>query len=343
MIRTSTPSILVLLVLELLPTPTRAQSPSDELFRTGAPLVFSDADIDRRFAQSRFAKALNEPAENAACAALAGGLLTVLAEVGPTLHNRDDTFMVPPVLLNAVDRQLTLPRFPARAYLAAMVRRVRIDGKIPRAWLEQARALRSPLIDMDKLQFLTDGPKWIDSYLLTLAVLQDRYASEVSLATSSVSESAEAEFAERYLDRTVAWGGLALVDVGAGAGEAGAADKIFATVEFRPPKPQIRDYQDLLNPKKPVPATRIKLELAPTQYVKVHRLRKGTRVIARGRIYAIGSAMKEITLRDALLFEDREWPPSVALAPPGSVAQCPWAVNDLGGMAPRQPGGFGKR
>ena len=46
-------------------------------------------------------------------------------------------------------------------------------------------------------------------------------------------------------------------------------------------------------------------------------------------------------MRDALLFQDRDWSQNAALADPNAVAACPVAFNELTGMAPIQPGGFG--
>jgi hypothetical protein len=49
-----------------------------------------------------------------------------------------------------------------------------------------------------------------------------------------------------------------------------------------------------------------------------------------------------VELRDALLFQDRDWTQGNTLVDPAAVARCPLAVNDLMGMAPFQPGAFGQ-
>ena len=45
--------------------------------------------------------------------------------------------------------------------------------------------------------------------------------------------------------------------------------------------------------------------------------------------------------RDALIFEDRDFSRGVYLGDPNAVAACPLAINELTGVAPVQPGGFG--
>jgi hypothetical protein len=47
----------------------------------------------------------------------------------------------------------------------------------------------------------------------------------------------------------------------------------------------------------------------------------------------------EVEVRDAVLFEDRDWYGAV-LADPNVIATCPAAINELTGIAPTQPGGF---
>ena len=47
-------------------------------------------------------------------------------------------------------------------------------------------------------------------------------------------------------------------------------------------------------------------------------------------------------LRNALLFPERDWARIATLVDPVALASCPLAINDLTGIAPMQPGAFGK-
>src|SRR5690242_9604151 len=79
--------------------------------------IFKEQDIDRRFKKSRLGKALytGAGADDPNCLQLLGGLLTALAEAGPYFHRRDENFTLDPILLDAVNSQLSTPAFPATA------------------------------------------------------------------------------------------------------------------------------------------------------------------------------------------------------------------------------------
>ena len=93
-----------------------ASAQKEELFGNGKAVQFREETMDRRFAKSRFAKLLSGDAksglDNPACIQLLGGLLVALAEIGPTLHMRDENFFLDPMLVEAVNTQLTPPAFP---------------------------------------------------------------------------------------------------------------------------------------------------------------------------------------------------------------------------------------
>jgi hypothetical protein len=336
---------------------TAALAQADLLFGSGKPPVFKEEELDRRFLKSKVNRALTQGTADPRCAQLLGGLLTVLGEVAPMLHKRDENFYLDPALVQALNTQLTTPRFPGNAYLAAMVRRVLIDRQMPRAWLENAPAFNPRLtVDMGKLRYLADGIQPVDSFLFTLPVLKDRYEQEVIRATSAVADTAETAFRDTYLDRDVAWGGLALVDAGAerralprkGRGKLKAPEPaaepagLVAHLEWRPVSvepvnPLLRNVPGYV--KKPPPPIRITARLAEQQYIDLAKVPRGTRVTVRGRLWNLAKAGNELELRDALLFEDRDWSQS-ALVDPSAVAGCPFATNELNGLAPRQPGGF---
>jgi hypothetical protein len=65
-------------------------------------------------------------------------------------------------------------------------------------------------------------------------------------------------------------------------------------------------------------------------------------VLVRGRLWNINKAGSEVEVRDAYLFDDPDTSQGVFLADPQATALCPAAVNDLAGLAPQQPGGFGQ-
>src|SRR5512147_2301457 len=78
----------------------------EKFFGNGKPLVFREEGRDRQFAKTKFAKALASGTEDPNCVQLLGGMLTALAEIAPTLHQKDANFTLDPSLLSAVQLQL---------------------------------------------------------------------------------------------------------------------------------------------------------------------------------------------------------------------------------------------
>lgn len=323
----------------------------EALFRPGdGPLMFKEQDLDRRFKKSKLAKALYAGSDDPNCQMLMAGLFAVLAEAAPYFHRRDENFTLDPNLLAAMQSQLSTPAFPAAAYFMAMVRRVLIDRKVPDEWVAHAAQLNtSKFIDVGKLKALNEGLKQIDNFMFSLPMLRDRYIIEVVSANSAVTSDVAAEFRDTYIDREVAWGGAVLVDAGlnkpkkAKKGQKfdpNAIEEIIAILQWVPPDPNDKEL-NLLAKKadKPIPIT-IYAKLRPKQYLELERLPRGKRLIVKGRFYEMNLSMTEVLVKDALLFEDRDWNRGVWLGDPNAVAACPLAINELTGVAPVQPGGF---
>ncbi len=340
---------LATLFLALL-TASPALAQREYFFGSGKPPVFREEDVDRRFAKSKLARALAQGTEDPACMQVLGGLFTVLAEIGPTLHKRDENFSVDPALLQAMSAQLVSPKFPGNAYLTAMVRRVLIDRKLPDEWLATAEAINSKvqIIDVGKLKFLNEGLSPIDSLYFTLPALRDRYDIEVQRATSAASSDVAADFRDTYLDRDVAWGGAVMVEAGIAKPvtpkgkkkpppEPGT-EQVMAILEWWPPQPT--QTQIVVFAAKPVPPVKIIARLAPKQYLELAKVPKGKRLMVRGRFWEMNRSVTEVEVRDALLFEDRDWSQGALLATPAAVAACPLAFNELTGSTPKQIGGF---
>jgi hypothetical protein len=333
------------LILLSLALPAKALAQPDVFFGAGNAQSFREEEVDKRFTRSAVNKALLRGTDKPACEELVRGLLTVLAEAAPTLHKRDQNFYVDPVLVHSLQTQVSTPRFPATAYLAAMVRRVMIDKKMPQEWLQVATLVNParPTIDVGKLRFLADGVKPIDSFVFTLPALRERYEVEVNRANSIAHDTAELEFRESYLDRDVAWGDLTLVDIGPDRRRKGSEKfyGLLAYLEWRPPQVQAPHpaVKEFLQPTAS-PPVKVYARLAEQQYVDVAKLPRGKRLIARGRLWDFGNRMREVELRDALLFEDRNWAEGAFIADPRLVASCPFARNELPGAGSMQPGGF---
>jgi hypothetical protein len=284
---------------------------------------------------------------------LVGALLTVVGESGPFLHKRDENFYVDPVLLQAVNMQLSTPRFPANMFLVSMMRRVLIDKKLPDEWLRTAVALAPyyPPMDVNKLRFLADGVKPVDSFFFTLPALLERYDVEVLKANATASSVADAKFRDDYLDKEVAFGGLEFVDAKLekpkkAKGKKGAPAEppvMVARLVHYLADPGNDGLLSGLNYGKPKvrPAVTITARLKDDQYTELTQIPKGSRVLLRGRFWDYRKGLKEVEVRDSLLFLDRDWAQNPALADPSAVAACPLAFNDLTGTAPVQPGGFG--
>ena len=320
---------------------------------TEAPNL-KEEDFDRRFLKTGLYQALSRGTNNPDCALLLGGMLTLLGETAPMLHKRDENFYLDPLLVQALNTQLSTPRFQAQAYFVAMVRRVLIDHKLPASWFQTATTL-GPLVltlDVGKLRFLSEGVQPIDSFFLTLPVLRERYDIEVRRANATMARAAEQTFRENYLDKQVAFGNVELLDVGVEQpkkpkkrkGQPVVEDDTPPTAVARmvwyPPDPNAGDLQ-IFGAKKRT-EVRITARLAPQQYLDLSRIPKGTRLMVRGRFWAFTKAVETVDLRDALIFQDRDWAQGNTLVDPNVVARCPIAVNDLMGSAPTQQGAFGQ-
>lgn len=342
---------LLAFVLGLLSVPAAAQP--EVFFGAGPAPVLKEEDLDRRFLKTRLHQALFQGTNDPNCVHLMGGLLTILGETAPYLHKRDENFYVDPALVQVLESQLSTPRFQASPSLVAMVRRVLIDQKLPARWFDTAAALGPSVgtIDLGKLRFLAEGVQPLDSYLLTLPALRERYEVEVKRANATAARSAEKLFRENYLDRQVLFGGLELVDVRQEKPKRKKRRKrgepveeeplpVVARLVWYPPDPNANQLNIFGTPKKR-PMVEITARLAPKQYLELSSLPKGTRLLARGRFWGFKKAVETVELRDALIFVDRDWSQGALLADPQLVAQCPLAVNDLLGAAPVQPGVFG--
>jgi hypothetical protein len=344
---------LIALTLSLLSVPAAAQP--EDIFGTGEPPIFREADLDKRFLRSRVYQALNQGTSDANCAQVVGALLTLLGEAAPMLHKRDENFYLDPSLLRTLATQMSNPRFPANLFFVSMVRRVLIDKKLPDEWLKTAVALAPyyPPLDVGKLRFLADGVKPVDSFLFTLPVLRDRYDVEVKRANATAADTADAVFRDNYLDHEVAFGGLEFLDAKLEKpkkkrlkkGEEPEPPALVAHLMWYLPTPpeQVNMLQlDYGRPKKK-PSVSITARLQDSQFLDLTRVPKGTRLLVRGRLWEYKKGLGEIELRDALLFQDRDWAQNATLADPNAVAACPIAVNDVTGIAPIQPDGFGKK
>jgi hypothetical protein len=342
---------LTCVLLTVIALPAFAQK--DELFGTGKPPIFREETMDRRFAKSKLAKLLKEGSPEAGCVQLMGALFTALAEIGPSLHKRDENFGLDPNLQAAIQMQVTTPNFPAMAYLVSMVRRVLIDGRLPDEWLETAKNLNTvvKIIDLGKLKMMNEGITFVDSAGFQLPVLRSRYYTDVIGANSAVTTDVVATFRDTFLDRAVSWGGATMLDTGSNApkkGKKGA--KKYTAVEFGelvsilhwvPPDPRKTELDLYGTSAKtpPPPPIRIIAKLAPKQFIDLEKVFKGQRMLVRGQFWEMNRDVTEVEVRDAVLFEDRDWYGAV-LADPNVIATCPAAINELTGIAPTQPGGF---
>ncbi|MCP3101234.1 hypothetical protein LZ198_20375 [Myxococcus sp. K15C18031901] len=339
------------LTLSLLSLPAAAQP--EVFFGTGEAPVFRDTDLDRRFVRTRMYRALDQGTEDAGCAQVVGALLTMLGEVGPLFHKRDENFMLDPVLAHALNTQLVTPQFQGNTFFVAMVRRVLIDKKLRAEWLATAEALlpHYPAIDIPRLKFLADGVQPIDSFLLTIPVLRERYKEEVLRVNSVASSTAEALFRDNYLDHDVTFAGLELVDVKLEQpkkkrlkkGEEPEPAKMMARMVWMEPEPaSTTSYEFRFGKPRKRERVEITAQLLDKQYMDLNKLLKGSRVVIRGRFWEFKKGITSIELRDALIFQDRDWTKIATFVDPMALANCPLAVNDLTGIAPVQPGAFGK-
>ncbi len=310
--------------------------------------------MDKRFAKSKVHQILLKGTPDTHCAQLVGGLLTLLGETGTYFHKRDENFYVDPVLVQALNQQMTNARFPGQAYFVAMVRRVLINRKLPQDWLDTALALSPhyPLMDLSKLRFLADGVKPVDSFMLNLPLLRERYIVEVVRANTTAASTAEAVFRDTYVDREVIFGGLEFLDAGLEKKKKPKKRKrgepiddeppaLLAHLVWYPPNPNT-GIQFFGEPEEKPEGIRITARLADKQYVNLDQIPKGTRMLVRGRLWEYKKGITEVEIRDALLFADPDWSRSPLLVDPSATASCPAAFNELSGTAPVQPGAFGQ-
>jgi hypothetical protein len=327
-----------------------ALAQKEEIFGSGKPPAFREEKMDRKFAKSRVAKLLDQGTDEPACVQLLGGLLVALAEIVPSLHKRDENFILDPALVEAVNTQLSTPQFPAMAYLVSMVRKVMITGHLPDSWLETATQLNKTvkIIDLAKLKSINESISLADSAYFTIPRLKQQYYTDVIGANSAVTTDVVATFRDTWLDRDVAWGGATLVDVGINQPKGkkkkkyrlAEPEELVAVLQWTPPDPRKKEL-DLLaqHPTKVEPIT-IYARLQPKQYVDVEKLFRGQRIMLKGRFWEMNKQLTELEVRDAVLFNDTDWSQGVILGNPAEIASCSAAINELTGVAPEQPGGF---
>jgi len=246
-----------------------------------------------------------------------------------------------------VETQLSTPNFPAMAYLVEMVRRVMIEKRLPDSWLATADALNKTvkIIDMGKLRLLNDTFEPIDSSYFTIPVLAQRYLTEVRGANSAVTTDVAGAFRDSYLDRDIAWPGAFLVDADVNRPKGKKPDlrkpeELVALLEWYPPDPRKSELDLLGRAPRKVKPIRIYAKLAAKQYYDIERAHKGQRMMVRGRFWEMNRDVSELEVRDALLFDDRDFSQGVILGDPATIARCPAAINELTGLKPHQPGGF---
>ncbi|MBZ4399919.1 hypothetical protein OWM54_02375 [Myxococcus sp. MISCRS1] len=343
---------LLVLALGLLASPALAQP--EFFFGTGEAPVFREEAIDKRFLRTRLFQALDQGTADANCAQVVGAYLTLLGEVGTQFHKRDENFMLDPALVQALNTQLVTDRFPGNSYFVTMVRRVLIDKQLRPDWLKTAESLVPyyPAIDMARLRFLADGTKPVDSFLLTLPVLRERYKEEVQRVNSVAVSTAEALFRDNYLDHELAFSGLELVDVKLEKpkkkklkkGEEPEPERMVARLIWTEPEPApTATYEFQFGKPRKRERVEVVAILQDKQYVDLNKLLKGNTVLVRGRFWEYKKGLSSIELRDALLFQERDWARIGGLVEPMALASCPLAVNDLTGIAPVQPGAFGSK
>ncbi|MDY7230911.1 hypothetical protein [Hyalangium rubrum] len=343
--------VLLALTLGLLSLPASAQ-----LFNPGAPPLFKEEELDRRFAKSKLNQALVKGPSEPSCAIVIGGLLTLLGETAPYIHKRDENFYLDPMLAQALNTQMSNARFPGGSYFVAMMRRVLIDRKLSQDWLDTAVVLSQhyPHMDLSKLRFLSEGVKPVDNFMLNLPLLRERYEVEVVRANTTAASTAEAVFRDTYIDREVVFGGLEFIDAGLEKKKKPKKKKRGEPVDDEPPAllahlvwypadPNAGGVQFFGGPVEKPKGVRVTARLADKQYINLDQVPKGTRMLVRGRLWEYKKGITDVELRDAILFMDRDWSQGAPLVDPNATAACPAAYNELSGTAPTQPGGFGQR
>ncbi|PZR07685.1 MAG: hypothetical protein DI536_26615 [Archangium gephyra] len=340
------------LLMVLCAVPSFAQR--EEIFGNGKPPNFREETMDRRFAKSKFNKALIAGHEvitpQPGCVQLYGGLFIALAELAPYIHKRDQNFTLDPRLQEAVQTQLTLPNFPAMAYLVSMVRRVMIDKRMPDEWLAVATELNKTvkIIDLPKLKMINEQVQPIDSAYFTLPLLKQRYQVEALNATSAVTTDVMAAFRDGYLDRDVTWGGATLLEIGVNQPKGkkkkkyrdAEAEELVAVLQWEPPDPRRSQLDLLAQAPVKIPPVFIYVRLQSKQFADIEKFHRGQRVLVKGRFWEMNKTVTEFEIRDGLIFNDTDWSGGALIGRPEDVATCPVAINELTGLAPQQPGGF---
>ncbi len=171
-------------------------------------------------------------------------------------------------------------------------------------------------------------------------------------ANSTGASTAEAVFRDSYVDRDVVFGGLVFIDAGLekkkkvkkrkGAPVADEPPAMIARLVWYPPDPNSGQLQAFGVPTEKPKGVNITARLTEKQYVNLDQIPKGSRMLVRGRLWEYKKGITDVELRDALLFEDRDWSQGALLADPNATAACPAAYNELTGIEPVQPGGFGR-
>ncbi|MCL2011197.1 MAG: hypothetical protein FWG75_00150 [Cystobacterineae bacterium] len=344
---------LIVLVALLTCFPVFAQVPKITIFGDGRRPSFKTEEIDKKFMRSRLARALNEGTSDDNCKALLGGLLTALAETAPFFHNRDENLHVDPHLLAAIESQLNSPTFPASAYFVTMARQVLIKKRMPEEWLKTAEKINATynIIDLSKLKMISEGLSPIDSFLLTLPMLKQRFDEDVLSVTSASKTDVLTEFKDTYIDREVSFSGLQLVDIKIPprntrqqrtATPLSQLEALVAELTWVIPGQQTNSHTFGLERPRPPKAIVVRALLTPRQYINLDRIPKGAKLIVKGRLWSTNEDLTKVEIHNALLFEDRDWSKGVLLALPGMTDKCPFTTNDLMGILPEQPGGFNR-
>jgi len=345
------------LCLALLANGARAAEP--EPFAS-KPHVWREDEKDKRFWNTRLAKVLSLAPTNAACERVAASYLMALAEAAPFFHKKDDRL----VIFEGMVAPLESPQFAARDFLVHLLHRVAIDGKAPEAWLATARKLKERIkapIDLARLAYAVDGIQPVDSVELSLAALLSRYEAEVHLAPSLAQASALERFEDRYLDRDVVWSGLMLADIRkeepkkgakrASAGGEAARPAYLATflVPLRSSSESESDAPPFFQAPKP-PPIRLRARLATEQYLDIKATVRSARYVVHGRLWGFkagggkaGVPSFDIDLREAFLFDDRDWSHYEGFASAEDAAACDACRNDLSPLGLKEAQGVGNR
>jgi hypothetical protein len=333
-----------------------------EIFGDGHVPLYKEEEIDRRFLKTGIHAALEQLPKEASCQRIVATLLVAYSDAMAYLHRRDQSFYVDPALLQTLDRTVSSDQFPARAYLASMIRRTLIDKKVPAAWIRTGEILKKSLqapIETQRMQLQGQGISPIDSFFYTEDALLNRYGREVKRATSVDVSTAEERFRDKYMNRDVAWGGLVLHDIArqlpaaapapakkhgkhavapAPAADAGP-EPLWAILGFPvgPPLPTVPGIPGGGQ----VPELEIKVRLADDPLIDTTQLARGQRVLVKGHLWDIAPNMAWVEVHDAYLFPDPDWSTWPGLALAGDVRACPIAINDLSPEGTRARPGLG--